>query len=286
MKKFNYTYNNLIVRSCNEKLTQSLEHVQAEILCRTKNKQALYTIAIYRPTKTQKQDWFELVFLHENPFIEDVNPVDFMKIAQKGFDLLREANGLYDSHETNHELLQWLREHRDPSIKQCVPPSLIQSIADVKMLWGEFNVTEIEEHPGIWQVVCHDVIWYSNRNGQAMCDQCFQPLEFDEWETCDDCQRRRTICRSCDNRLYARYPEKDKVIQGLIALQRQQCCYVAGKPVNRPTKLCDCKFGCSDIHVNRNGKETGCPELRTAIGVLENMTDDEYVSMFQRAAHK
>jgi len=58
---------------------------------------------------------------------------------------------------------------------------------------------------------------------------------------------------------------REETLQNLRKMQQAACVYN-----NTP---CDCKYGAS------GGEQTGCPELRTAILLLENMSDEQYAEL-------
>ena len=60
---------------------------------------------------------------------------------------------------------------------------------------------------------------------------------------------------------------KQEIIEGLENLRKAIC----GYGPNAPT--CDCKYGGSRI---AHSEQTGCPEVRVAIGVLTQLSDIEY----------
>lgn len=61
--------------------------------------------------------------------------------------------------------------------------------------------------------------------------------------------------------------DKDTVAKVLEKMRKKLCMY-------RSQSRCDCKY---TKETNRTtGEETGCPELRCAIALLEAMTDAEY----------
>lgn len=64
-------------------------------------------------------------------------------------------------------------------------------------------------------------------------------------------------------------PDKKELLRNLRKLQRGICVY-------NSEEFCDCKFGATNLDKMKGGEETGCPEVRTVILLLENMTEDEY----------
>ena len=71
---------------------------------------------------------------------------------------------------------------------------------------------------------------------------------------------------------------KEKLIDSLSKMQRKACSYDMNIPLNPPS-FCDCKYGYDG---KKYGENTGCPELRLVVHILENMTDHEYASLFNR----
>lgn len=69
---------------------------------------------------------------------------------------------------------------------------------------------------------------------------------------------------------------KEELIKGLKVIRLNSCAYMG-------ENFCDCKYG---INTNKNfpyGEQNGCPELRSVISILENMTDDEYLDLCKRS---
>ncbi len=64
------------------------------------------------------------------------------------------------------------------------------------------------------------------------------------------------------------------ILEALRKVQIHVCAY-------RSSSFCDCKFGAT--HVGQSGEEdNGCPEVRTAIHLLNNMSDDEFEYFLSR----
>jgi len=74
--------------------------------------------------------------------------------------------------------------------------------------------------------------------------------------------------------------ERKKLIKALETIRMSLCCYIT-------PERCDCKYGMGDLRKGAfggfsSGEETGCPEMREAIGVLNLMTDKEYEKIAKR----
>jgi hypothetical protein len=66
--------------------------------------------------------------------------------------------------------------------------------------------------------------------------------------------------------------DRASVVEGLKELRRSVCGYL-----HSDDTPCDCKYGIGcDPDEPKNGEENGCPELRTAIIILEAMSGTEY----------
>ena len=71
---------------------------------------------------------------------------------------------------------------------------------------------------------------------------------------------------------------KQQLIDGLISLQHRTCLYGIGQQdKSKPTGRCDCKYGSSG-----RGEQSGCPELRTVIGIIQQMSEAEYAYVLGR----
>jgi hypothetical protein len=79
------------------------------------------------------------------------------------------------------------------------------------------------------------------------------------------------------------YKERETTMNTLEALRGDLCCYMG--------PICDCKYGykaadkLGSFHPGWSmdrGEQTGCPELRTAIALLNLMTDEEYETIMKR----
>ena len=64
---------------------------------------------------------------------------------------------------------------------------------------------------------------------------------------------------------------RQEAIESILKLGDRICCYMGGPWRKR---RCDCKYGGP---VGRGGEQTGCPELRTILYVIENMEDRDWV---------
>lgn len=84
-------------------------------------------------------------------------------------------------------------------------------------------------------------------------------------------------------------PDLKLVISVLQRLREELVCCYQGKG------MCDCKYGgggitsmgrwqwkAERVKTCDPEEQTGCPELRTAIGVLERLTEEEYASITER----
>ena len=65
--------------------------------------------------------------------------------------------------------------------------------------------------------------------------------------------------------------ERQELIENVERLRKNLCCY------STPDR-CDCKYGVAEKHIFENSmtEQTGCPELRCVLLVLQNMTDEDY----------
>ena len=68
-----------------------------------------------------------------------------------------------------------------------------------------------------------------------------------------------------------------RIARGLEHLRENVCAYSPG------TTFCDCKYG-ADKQLGHGEVGNGCPELRTAIQLLQWMRPDEYDTIMKRAA--
>jgi hypothetical protein len=72
--------------------------------------------------------------------------------------------------------------------------------------------------------------------------------------------------------------DRRQLIENLKVLRRNVCCYM-----NSDLGPCDCKFGPLDNWdktlsptLKYNSENTGCPELRETIMLLEKMSDEDF----------
>lgn len=75
------------------------------------------------------------------------------------------------------------------------------------------------------------------------------------------------------------YGKREEVLNALEKLRVKQCAYTA-----KGRSRCDCKYGFATAKEGYS-EITGCPELRTAIELINAMTEDEYKAMLNRHAH-
>lgn len=59
---------------------------------------------------------------------------------------------------------------------------------------------------------------------------------------------------------------KERLIEGLEKHRLKICCYMG--------PMCDCKYGANDIKYS--GEQTGCPEIRMAIKLIDGMSDRQF----------
>jgi hypothetical protein len=81
---------------------------------------------------------------------------------------------------------------------------------------------------------------------------------------------------------------RQQIIEALKIIRQQVCAY--GSPHGR---MCDCKFGLNKDNVAKDNmgipqvtcgsEQTGCPELYSVIGIIENMSDAELERIRKRA---
>jgi len=67
--------------------------------------------------------------------------------------------------------------------------------------------------------------------------------------------------------------EKDKVIKILTRARMNLCVYTS-------SDFCDCKYGNTGEYSPRTSEQSGCPEIRSIIQTISNMTDTEFNAMF------
>lgn len=69
-----------------------------------------------------------------------------------------------------------------------------------------------------------------------------------------------------------------QIVAAMEAARKNRLCGYMGDP-------CDCKYGIATTNDRMGGSEqTGCPEMRTAIAILRNMTDQEWEKIQRRMA--
>lgn len=72
---------------------------------------------------------------------------------------------------------------------------------------------------------------------------------------------------------------RENILKVIKLLQRSHCCYDMLFR-ETPPPFCDCKYGFTgEKHI---GEQTGCPELRCVVNLLENITDEEYKEISMR----
>lgn len=80
------------------------------------------------------------------------------------------------------------------------------------------------------------------------------------------------------------YRERETTAKTLEELRFDLCCYMS-------RHFCDCKYGykgqpdkMTPIHpmYDYHGEQTGCPELRSVISLLNFMTDEEFDEIMKR----
>ena len=71
---------------------------------------------------------------------------------------------------------------------------------------------------------------------------------------------------------------KEKLIKSLNDMRNDVCAYGSN------TKFCDCKYGYAPRSSTKfGGENTGCPELRMIISLLEAMTEEEFNNFCDKA---
>jgi hypothetical protein len=76
------------------------------------------------------------------------------------------------------------------------------------------------------------------------------------------------------------YGDKKLVTKSLHLMQRNVCCYDMGHMSDDQATFCDCKYGYNPKE--KWGEQTGCPELRTVVELLNKMTEEEYTEILNR----
>jgi len=69
-------------------------------------------------------------------------------------------------------------------------------------------------------------------------------------------------------------PSRQDLIDAVEQIRKTCCKYLSGIEGG----FCDCKFGMADFGKN-TGEQTGCPELRMVVRLLETMSDETYSGM-------
>ena len=69
--------------------------------------------------------------------------------------------------------------------------------------------------------------------------------------------------------------KKEQLIKAMGHVQVAVCAY-------KSRTFCDCKFGIDTDKVHHSSEQTGCPEVRTVLGILATMTDKEYERILKR----
>lgn len=82
------------------------------------------------------------------------------------------------------------------------------------------------------------------------------------------------------------YGSRERVRAALHLIQREHCDYDALRfrrdAVNHPPpSRCDCKYGYTGLQ--GHGEQSGCPELRSAVELLDQITEEEYNTIMQRS---
>jgi len=79
---------------------------------------------------------------------------------------------------------------------------------------------------------------------------------------------------------------RDELIKVVADVQGHLCSYhMPGKP--EPSGFCDCKYGAKGLVHSpdrgpHGGEQTGCPEMREVLAILEAMTDKEFERIQKR----
>jgi len=68
---------------------------------------------------------------------------------------------------------------------------------------------------------------------------------------------------------------REELIRVIEIIRKESCSYMGD--------MCDCKYGYQGKGNQRYASEsTGCPELRTVLMLLKNITDEEYREILKR----
>ena len=72
---------------------------------------------------------------------------------------------------------------------------------------------------------------------------------------------------------------RKNLLVNLEKIQRRLCSYdnFSNDPTSEKPPVCDCKYGASGI-----GEQTGCPELRCILLLLENMSEKEFSKIIDK----
>lgn len=74
---------------------------------------------------------------------------------------------------------------------------------------------------------------------------------------------------------------KEEIIEGLRLLRISVCGYANGL---HQLHTCDCKYGGpKKPRGEYQGEKTGCPEIATAIAILNAMTKKDYIKLAKKA---
>lgn len=78
-----------------------------------------------------------------------------------------------------------------------------------------------------------------------------------------------------------RMQSQRQLIRAVRRLQRQVCTYDVFKTdqTAKPPNTCDCKYG---VSLQPGSEETGCPELREVLAILQAMDEKEFERICQR----
>lgn len=70
---------------------------------------------------------------------------------------------------------------------------------------------------------------------------------------------------------------REEIARALRLIGAEHCVYAGGWDKAHP--FCDCKYGYMGDH---RGEQSGCPEIRAAVSVIEAMSDDEWANIARR----
>lgn len=77
------------------------------------------------------------------------------------------------------------------------------------------------------------------------------------------------------------YTDKSQLIATISILQRENCVY-DHIGFAQPAIFCDCKYGYKGKNKSDSSEQTGCPELRCVLHLLNKMTEKEYKKIMER----